>query len=284
MAGIEGVGTRITYSEDNPISAWVTKTKKEFDAKRRPPASDEERKLFARWNGFRGRRELNLTSGSACYAYCHFSGELDPEFQYLLLDHAKTEAGHGWGFIRQADLMDPEMDHSKPDPELTEKYGPRVSLEHWQLITRDFLSYLIGGNLWPYGHATAMTTASIITTPKLDDFLVHTVHAEERSHHDAILQKMHDYIWRQIELYGFQPIRKRIAQIDNEALNNNSRLAFDPPRRDFVRKYLGNPVNNLEKFFEWRRYLYLNVLGWEPEPVTIRNWPEDVPVPKQIAA
>ena len=284
MADISGVGTPITYSEDNPVSQWMSRVRGEFETKRRPPADDAELKLFARWNGFRGRRELDLTVGSACYAYSHFRADLDAEWQFLLMDHARTEAGHGWCFIRQSDAMDPSIDHAQPDPDLTREFGPQVSQAHTNLVSRDFLSYLIAGNLWAYGHCTAMTTISIVTTPKLTDFLENVVQAEERTHHDAILQKLHDYVWSLIERYGFESIRKRISEIDEEALNNCSRLPFDPPRRDFVRQYLGNPVHNLEKFYEWRRYLYLNVLGWEPDPVTIRNWPSDVPVPAQTLA
>ena len=46
------------------------------------------------------------------------------------------------------------------------------------------------------------------------DFEERVVHAEERSHHDAILQKIHDYVWELIEGYGEAPIRCRIAEID----------------------------------------------------------------------
>ena len=56
------------------------------------------------------------------------------------------------------------------------------------------------------------------------------------------------------------------------------------PRRDFLRKYYDVPLENAGKFFEWRRYLYLNVLGWEPEPVTIKDWPREIAVPDQLAA
>ena len=90
---------------------------------------------------------------------------------------------------------------------------PRV--EHAALMRRDFLSYLIAGNLWPYGHLTAVTIQGIlITTPKVLDFEDAVVQAEERGHHDAALQKIHDYVWQLIERYGEEPIRKRIAEID----------------------------------------------------------------------
>jgi hypothetical protein len=57
---------------------------------------------------------LETTVGAACYAYSHF--EMDCEWRYFLADHIRTEAGHGWGYIRQADPIDPRRDHSRPDP------------------------------------------------------------------------------------------------------------------------------------------------------------------------
>ena len=39
-------------------------------------------------------------------------------------------------------------------------------------------------------------------------------------------------------------------------------------------------IENVRKFHEWREYLYLNVLGFPPEPVFIRAWPEEIPQPK----
>jgi len=48
----------------------------------------------------------------------------------------------------------------------------------------------------------------------------------------------------------------------------------------FVAQNFNVPVENVKKFPEWREYLYLNVLGFPPEPVVIANWPEDVPQPK----
>src|SRR6266850_5683113 len=93
----------------------------------------------------------------------------------------------------------PGRDHSKPDPEFERKYGLTPRIEHHQIMKRDFLSYIFSGNLWPYGHVTAASIQSIqITTPKLLDFEERVVHAEEHSHHDAILQKIHDYVWEQI--------------------------------------------------------------------------------------
>jgi len=116
MADVRGVGKLITYSDDNPISNWIEELREQRKPHKREPQNDAERKLLARWLGFRGRGELEHIVGSACYAYSHF--EMDPEWRYLLADHIRTEAGHGWGYIKQADLVDPSRDHSKPDPEL----------------------------------------------------------------------------------------------------------------------------------------------------------------------
>jgi len=285
MADVSGVGTPITYSDNNPVGQWMDRKRKERESLKREPQDDEERRLLGRWLGYRGRDELEGIVGSACYAYTHFAGELDSEWRLLLADHIRTEAGHGWGYIKQGDAVDAAIDHSQPDSEFTREYGVYPRQDHWQLITRDFLSYLIGGNLWPYGHCTALTIQSIcITTPKVLDFETRVVEAEERGHHDAALQKLHDYVWSLIERYGETYVKKRIAEIDAAALNSGSRVCFDPPRRDFLRKYFDVPVENAGKFFEWRRYLYLNVLGWEPEPVVIRDWPKDIPIPQQLAA
>ena len=197
----------------------------------------------------------------------------------------RTEAGHGWGYIKQGDLVDPSVDHSKPDADFSREYGVYPRHDHWEVMTRDFLSYLIAGNLWPYGHITASTIQSIVvTTPKVLDFEERVVHAEERGHHDAALQKLHDYVWGLIERYGESSVRKRIAEIDAAALNSGSRICFDPPRRDFLQKYFDVPVENASRFYDWRRYLYLNVLGWEPEAVHINDWPKEVPQPDLLAA
>ncbi len=285
MADVQGVGRPITYSDDNPVEKWMERLRKERDKIKREPKNDEERRLLGRWLGYRGRDELEGIVGSACYAYSHFGAEMDSEWRLVLADHIRTEAGHGWGYIKQGDAVDPSIDHSQPDPDFSREYGVYPRRDHWELMTRDFLSYLIAGNLWPYGHCTALTIQSIcITTPKILDFEDRVVHAEERGHHDAALQKLHDYVWSLVERYGETPIRKRIAEIDAAALNAGSRICFDPPRRDFLRKYYDVPLENAGKFFEWRRYLYQNVLGWEPEPVTIRDWPKEIPVPNQIAA
>ncbi len=285
MADIGGVGKTITYSEENPVGEWMDKLRKEREKVKREPRSDEERRLLGRWLGYRGRDELQCIVGSAAYAYTHFASELDSEWRLLLADHMRTEAGHGWGYIKQGDLVDPSIDHGQPDPAFTEEYGVYPRQDHWAIMTRDFLSYLISGNLWPYGHCTALTIQSInITTPKVLDFEERVVHAEERGHHDAILQKLHDYVWQQIDNYGEGYVKKRVAEIDAAALNAGSRICFDPPRRDFLRKYYDVPLENASKFFEWRRYLYHNVLGWEPEAVTIRDWPKEILVPLQKAA
>jgi hypothetical protein len=285
MADISGVGTPITYSDDNPVGQWVTNLRKQRDALKREPKDAAESRLLGRWLGYRGRDELEGIVGSASYAYTHFAGEIDSEWRLLLADHIRTEAGHGWGYIKQGDAIDPSIDHTQPDPEFTREYGVYPRQDHWQLMTRDFLSYLIAGNLWPYGHCTAATIQSItITTPKVLDFETRVVEAEERGHHDAALQKLHDYVWSLIERYGEAYVKTRIAEIDQAALNLGSRVVFDPPRRDFLQKYFDVPVENASRFFEWRRYLYLNVLGWEPEAVTIRDWPKEVPVPAQMAA
>ena len=285
MSDIRGVGKKITYSEDSPISEWTNNFRKGREKLKHEPRNDEERLLLAHWLGSRGRGELESIVGAACYAYTHFASEIDSEWRLLLADHIRTEAGHGWGYIQQANSLDKSRDYALPDPEFAEQYGLRRNVEHWEIQTRDFLSYLIAGNLWPYGHVTASTIQSIvITTPKVLDFEERVVQAEERGHHDAALQKLHDYVWEQIERYGEEPIKKRIAEIDAAALNAGSRICFDPPRRDFLVKYFGAPVENAAKFFEWRTYLYENVLGWKPEPVKIKPWPAGVEEPEQLAA
>ncbi len=283
MADIKGVGKPITYAEDNPISEWVESLRKERDDLKRPPSSAEERDLLGRWLGYRGRDELEEIVGSACYAYSHF--DMDHQWRYLLSDHIRTEAGHGWGYIRQGDTVNPGRDHAKPDPEFEQKYGLTPRVEHHELQRRDLLSYVIAGNLWPYGHVTAATIQSIlITTPQILHFEETVVQAEERGHHDAILQKIHDYVWELIEQQGEEPVRQRIAEIDGTALNNRSRTIFDPPRREFLRKYFNTTFENVAKFHEWREYLYQNVLGFPPEPVKIKNWPAEIPQPEPIAA
>jgi hypothetical protein len=280
MPNLAGIGTPISYSDDNPISHYVDALRKQRDGVKREPKNDEERQLLARWLAYRGRDELECIVGSACYAYSHFAGEIDSEWRLLLADHIRTEAGHGWGYIQQGNALDPSYDHAAPDPDFEAEYGLLPRNEHLALQHRDFLSFLIAGNLWPYGHVTALTIQSIkITTPKVLDFETRVVEAEERGHHDAALQKLHDYVWSLIERYGETFVKKRIAEIDAASLNSRSRTVFDPPRREFLRKYFDVPFENASKFFEWRQYLYQNVLGWDSEPVTIKTWPQDVPVP-----
>jgi hypothetical protein len=279
MSDIRGKGKPITYRDDNPISEWIEDFRRKRNSQKREPKDAAERELLGRWLGYRGRGELKTIVGSACYAYSHF--DMDFEWRYLLADHIRTEAGHGWGYIRQANALNPGRDHAQSDPEFERQHGLTPRVEHMELMQRDFLSYLIAGNLWPYGHCTAATIQStLITTPKVLDFEERVVHAEERGHHDAILQKLHDYVWELIEEYGEAPIRRKIAEIDAKALNSNSRTVFDPPRRDFLRKHFNVPVENVRKFPDWREYLYLNVLGFPSEPVFIAAWPEEIPQPK----
>jgi hypothetical protein len=283
MADIRGVGTPITYSEDNPVSEWVEQLRKSLDPEKREPRDQAERELLGRWLGYRGRDELENTVGMACYACSHF--DMDFEWRYLLTDHIRTEAGHGWGYIKQADSIDPGRDHSRPDPDFEYEYGLWPRVEHLAIQRRDLLSYLFAGNLWPYGHVTAASIQGIhITTPRVLTFEERVVQAEERGHHDALLQKIHDYVWELIDRYGEQAIRTKIAEIDAEALNSRPRTIFDPPRRDFLRKYFNVPVENVAKFHEWREYLYLNVLGFPPEPVHIKNWPPEIPQPTPALA
>jgi hypothetical protein len=285
VTDIRGVTKPISYSEDNPISDWMHKLRHGRDGLKREPCDQAERELLGRWLGYRGRDELENIVGSAAYAFTHFGADLDSEWRLILADHMRTEAGHGWGYIKQADLIDPSRDHSQPDPAFEEEYGLTPRSEHHALMRQDFLSYLIAGNLWPYGHATAATIQSIlITTPRVLDFETRVVEAEERGHHDAALQKIHDYVWQLIDRYGEAPIRKRIAEIDAAALNGRSRTIFDPPRREFLRRYYDTTFENVTKFHEWREYLYLNVLGFPPEPVYIKHWPGEYPQPAPVAA
>src|SRR5207237_10122561 len=102
----------------------------------------------------------------------------------------------------------------------------------------------------------------------------------ERCHEDANLERVHVQVWPLIEEDGEAPIRRKIAAIDAKALDSRPRTIFDPPRREFLRKYFNVPLENVRKFPEWREYLYLNVLGFPPEPVYIENWPAEIPQPK----
>src|SRR5487761_1654380 len=140
MADIRGVGKAITYSDDNPIEEHMEKLRKERDKLKRDPRGAEERRLLGRWLGYRGRDELEGIVGSACYAYTHFAADLDSEWRLLLADHIRTEAGHGWGYIKQGDLVDSSINHSLPDPDFSREYGVSPRQDHWQIMTRDFLS------------------------------------------------------------------------------------------------------------------------------------------------
>ena len=285
MADLRGVAKPITYSEDNPIAEWVDGLRRQRDALKREPCDQAERELLGRWLGFRGRWELEHIVGLGCYAYTHFAAELDSEWREILAEHIRTEAGHGWGYIRQGDVVDPSRDHALPDPEFAEQYGLAPRVAHAELQRRDFLSYLIAGNNWPYGHCLSLTIGGIsLTTPRVLDFEHRVVHAEERGHHNAALQKIHDYVWTLIERYGEEYVRKRIAEIDAASLNSGSYIPFYPPWRNFVRKYFDAPLDSVARFHEWREYLYLNVLGFPPEPVHIRDWPAEIPQPTPAAA
>ena len=286
MADIRGVGKPITYSDQNPVAEWVESTLyMNRDHLKHEPRNDEERVRLARWLGFRGRQELEGIVGSAAYAYANFAADLDSEFRYLLAEHIGTEAGHGWGYIRQADALEPGRDHGQPDPEFEAQYGLTRGRDHAALMRRDFLSYLFAGNNWPYGPCTAVTIQGInTTTPKVLDFEYRVVHAEEKGHHNAILQKIHDYVWELIEREGEAPIRKRIAEIDEAALNAGSRVCFDPGMRNFLRQYYDAPLENVTRFYEFREYLYLNVLGFPPEPIQIKTWPPEIPQPRLVSA
>ena len=64
MADIRGVGKRITYSDDNPISQWIEELRDKQKPRKREPQNDAERKLLARWLGFRGQGRLEEHCGS----------------------------------------------------------------------------------------------------------------------------------------------------------------------------------------------------------------------------
>src|SRR5947207_4305554 len=109
MADIRGVGKPITFSgENNPIIQWTDELEAQHNKLKREPQNQEERRLLGRWLGYRGRNELQYVVGGACYAYAHFGApgaygvpgdaELDAEWKYVLTDHIRAEAGHGWGY------------------------------------------------------------------------------------------------------------------------------------------------------------------------------------------
>lgn len=53
MADIRGVGKRITYSEDNPISEQMQRFRRERDKLEWEPRDQAERELLRRWLRFR---------------------------------------------------------------------------------------------------------------------------------------------------------------------------------------------------------------------------------------
>ncbi|HEX6510787.1 MAG TPA: hypothetical protein VF157_00690 [Chloroflexota bacterium] len=282
MSNLAGVGTPITYSEDNDIQAAIRSWRKAYLAKSHPPRDQAERTLLADWFGFRGRDEIMGIVGSAAYALSHF--DLDIDWRVLLAEHIEEETGHGWNFIRFGDRLDPSKDHRLPDPEFERKYGLGSRSNHLAILRRDFLSYLIAGNLWVYGHVTASCRHPLIVDQEVLRWQEEQQGPGEQAHHYHALQKLHDYVWDQIERYGFEYVQKRVAEIDQEALNNNSRTIWDPPTRDFLVNHLECSLEMAPLFFEWRRYLYLNVLGWEPEPATVKDWPAGVPQALPVAA
>lgn len=275
MADLRGVGTPITYSEDNPISRAVREWRDRRWTQMRPPRDDAERLLLADWLGYRGRDEILAIVGVACHAFNHF--DLDMEWRYLLSDHIAEEASHGWHFIKLGDQLDPTKDHTRPDPSFAQKYDLAIRPNHQAILKRDFLSYLFAGNLWIYGQVTATCRLPIVSVPAIIHYQRTDQLAGEDAHHYRILQKLHDHVWGLIEQEGEAAVRQRIAAIDQEALRNASRTVWDPPTRDFLLEHLGCTLEMVPYFFAWREYLYLNVLGFPPEPVEIPDWPAGVP-------
>lgn len=276
MTDIRGKGTPITYDRNNEYLTWMWGLSKERAKRRREPRTDAEKKLLAEWLAYRGRWELEHIVGSACHALAHF--DIDPEWRWTITDHIRDEAGHGWGYIRNAQAIDNSRDYTKRNLDWEDRYGLLPRADVYAVETRDFLSYLFAGNLWIYGHLLSMTIQDIdLITPRLDDFQRNVVQAEEGEHHNAILQKMHDYVWELIEQFGEESVKKRIAQIDQDRLNVRCLVPFDPSWRTFLVEHLGSSLECVDRFHEFRRYLYLSVLGWEPEPVNIRYWPEQRP-------
>lgn len=276
MVNLSGVGTPITYREDNevlaPVEAWRAERWKTV----REPETAQERQILADWLGHRGREEVLGIVGTGAYALSHF--EMDMEWRHLISDHIAEECGHGWNFMRFADRLDPSKDHRLPDPEFTGRFGIEPRLAHEQLVRRDFLSYLIAGNLWIYGHVTASVRRLGINVPEVGHWQRTEQGVGEREHHYYALQKIHDTVWELIGRYGETAVRRRIAEIDAQALNARSRTLWDPPTRDFLVRHLGCSLEMAPYFMAWREYLYLNVLGFPPEPVTIREWPQGVPL------
>jgi len=282
---LEGVGTPITYSEDNPILNRIKEWRKKRWQQVREPKNDEERTLIADWLGYRGRNECGPgTVGAATYAYTNF--DIDLQWRHLLAEHIAEECDHGWNFVQLADKIDPSKDHSKPDPVFPAKYNLGQRPKFGPLVRRDFLSFIFAGNPWIYGHVTATCRLPGITTPEVVHYQRTSQLAGEEEHHLHMLQKIHDTVWEMIDEQGIEPIKKRIQDIDQEALKSRSRTIWDPNDRDFLVNVLGGSLEMAPLFLDWRRYLYLNVLGWEPDPVEIPEWPEGVPMsmPEPAAA
>ncbi|HEX6513398.1 MAG TPA: hypothetical protein VF157_13925 [Chloroflexota bacterium] len=284
MPNLEGVGTPISYTEDNPILNHI----KTWRAKRwqavRDPRDDEERKLLADWLGYRGRREASArgTVGAATYAFSHM--DMDLEWRHLLAEHIAEECSHGWNFVKLADRIDPSVDHAIDDPEFARRHGLDARNRHSEIVRRDFPSFIFAGNPWIYGHVTATVRLPGITTQEVVHYQRTDQLAGEEEHHYHMLQKIHDTVWELVDKQGLEPVKQRIAEIDEEALNNNSRTIWDPPTREFLVNKLGGSLEMAPLFLSWRKYLYNNVLGWDPEPVTIKDWPPGVPQSMELAA
>lgn len=281
MPDLSGVGTPITYTEDNPILRRVRTWRTERMSKAHEPQNDQERLLLAGWLGYRGREEIREIVGAANYAMCHY--DIDMEWRHLMADHIAEECSHGWNFIQLGNKLDPSKDYTKDD-DFAQKYGLQDRPGHRRLLQRDFLSYLIAGNLWVYGHVTASCRIPMLSSRPVVHYQVTDQLAGEEEHHYVILQKLHDHVWGLIERYGQDAVQKRIAEIDAEALDNRSRTLWDPPTREFLLNHMGCSLDMAPLFLEWRRYMYQNVLGWEPEQVTIREWPQGLPTSMAVAA
>src|SRR4051812_19062222 len=121
MANLAGVGTPISYNEDNEVLLVVKDWRKRRSADVHPPRNDAERLLLADWLGYRGRDEIIGICGAAAHALAHF--DLDIDWRVMLAEHLEEETGHGINFIRFGDKLDPSKDHKLPDPEFEQKYG-----------------------------------------------------------------------------------------------------------------------------------------------------------------
>lgn len=283
MADISGVGTPITYTEENHILKRIRDWRNERMSRSHEPRNEEERLLLAGWLGYRGREEIREIVGAANYAMVAY--DMDYEWRHFIADHIAEECSHGWNFIRLGNKLDPSHDYTQED-DFAEKYGLRPRPGHQRLLRRDFLTYLFAGNLWVYGHVTASCRIPMLSSQPVVHYQVTDQLAGEEEHHYVILQKLHDYVWSLIERYGEFAVKKRIAEIDAEALDNRSRTLWDPPTREFLLNHMGCSLEMAPLFMAWREYMYQNVLGFAPEPVTIREWPAGVPMemPEAVAA